>query len=156
MRVIILLITSLALAWAAPAQAFFGLTGNAKTVAARDGQITLDASSLDKGQARHYRYQEGNTEVRFFLVRDNQGTVRVALDACEVCWHADKGYTLRDGVMVCVNCGQRFPLSRIGMARGGCNPHPVAFDNNNDTLHISSRELLDGAHYFSKNKPGTK
>ncbi|MDR2695513.1 MAG: DUF2318 domain-containing protein, partial [Deltaproteobacteria bacterium] len=91
--------------------AFLDLFGNDATqVTAQNGTIILDVSPVGKLQARWYRYREGGKIIKFFVVRDGQGTVRAAVDACEVCWKEGKGYVLKDGAMLCVNCGRRFPL----------------------------------------------
>jgi len=139
-------------AWQAHA-AFFGLFGDAvEEVTARDGVIALDASAMVKMTARHYRYREGGQTVKFFVVRDGKGTVRAAIDACEVCWREGKGYALKDGAMLCVNCGRSFPMHRIGLAAGGCNPHPFAFTVEKDAVAIEAQELLrQGTRYFPGN-----
>ena len=128
---------------------FFG--GGPETVSPADGLVSLDASSLKKGESQHYRLKENGKTIRFFVVRDNQGTLRVALDACDVCWREDKGYINKDGAMVCVNCGQKFAYNRIGLVQGGCNPHPVAFTTAENTVSIQAKALLDGAGYFPGN-----
>ncbi len=33
---------------------------------------------------------------------------------------------LQGDVLVCNNCGNRFPLAKVGLVRGGCNPVPIA------------------------------
>ena len=135
-----------------PAQAFGGFFGSStETVKATDGKIILDTAKLEKGGSQHYKYSEGKTSIKFFVVRDNQGTVRAALDACDVCWHEGKGYKLQDGAMLCVNCGQKFALNRIGEARGGCNPHIVTFGLDGDKLTVTTQELLAGSKYFPDN-----
>lgn len=137
----------------APAQAFSGLFGDSvEKVTAQNGVVALDMKELAKGQSRHFQFQEGKTTIRFFVVRDNQGALRAALDACDVCWHADKGYKLRDGAMLCVNCGQTFALGRIGDVKGGCNPHPIAFTAEGNVVSMTTTELLAGAGYFPGNK----
>ena len=136
---------------AANADAFSLFGSSAQTVTAKDGVIRLDTSGLGTQQAKHYQYKEGKTIIRFFLVRDNQGAVRAALDACEACWRADKGYKLQDGVMLCVNCGMKFALRAIGEVRGGCNPHPIVSALEGNTFKVSTQELLSGAKYFPGN-----
>jgi uncharacterized membrane protein len=134
--------------------AFLGLFGDAATqVAAKNGTIILDVAPLAKLQARRYHYQEDGKIIKFFVVRDGQGTVRAAVDACEVCWKEGKGYMLKDGAMLCVNCGRRFPLDRIGLVAGGCNPHPFRFTVENDSVLIAAQELvLQGTKYFPENR----
>ncbi len=152
MRTLTLLSIAFLLAFAVPAQAFLGLFGSTETVAAKDGLVTLDVSKLANGDARHYLFREGKTQIRFFVARDAQGVVRAALDACEVCWKENKGYKLESGAMLCVNCGRKFALNRIGEARGGCNPHPIAFTCTDGTFSVAASELLAGAKFYPENK----
>ncbi|MDR2502791.1 MAG: DUF2318 domain-containing protein [Deltaproteobacteria bacterium] len=123
--------------------------GEGESVRAEGGLIRVDVSALGAGQAKHYSYREGRMNVRFFLVRDSGNTIRAALDACEVCWKEDKGYKQQDSFMRCVNCGQKFPLTRIGEVKGGCNPHPLRFDLKDDIFSIPAAELArEGERYF--------
>ena len=152
MRLLSLTVVFGSLLFAAPVYAaFFGFGGSMETVNAKDGKITIDVSALGKLQSRHYRYQEGGKVIKFFIVRDEQGAARAALDACDVCWKAGKGYRLQDGIMLCVNCGQKFPLARIGLVQGGCNPHPFQFQTDNNSVVIETRELMLGTGYFPEN-----
>jgi len=134
--------------------AFLGLLGDAtENITAQNGTITIDASALPKMASRHYRYREGRQSVKFFVVRDGQGVVRTAVDACEVCWREGKGYILKNGAMLCVNCGRSFPMNRIGLVAGGCNPHPFQFKVENDSVLIATQELLlEGTKYFPENR----
>ena len=138
---------------AVPAHAFLGLFGKSiESVTAENGLVTLDISKFSNGEARHYVYREGGALIRFFIVKDAQGVVRAALDACDVCWRENKGYKLQNGAMLCVNCGQQFALSRIGEVRGGCNPHPIAFTSEGGSFTITTGELSAGAKYFPEKK----
>jgi uncharacterized membrane protein len=155
MRLVPLIVLLGTILCAAPAEAaFFGIFGDAaETVTAVDGKITLDVSALANRDARHYRYQEDGKSVKFFVVRDGQGTVRAAVNACDVCWGAGTGYVLRDGAMMCVNCGMRFAMHRIGQVSGGCNPHPFRFTVDNSAVMIATEELLrEGAKFFLENR----
>jgi uncharacterized membrane protein len=135
-----------------PRAAFLRMFGDSvEKFVSRDGNIMIDVSSLAKVKSRHYRYEEGGRAIRFFIVRDEQGTVRAAIDACEVCWKAGKGYQLTDGAMLCVNCGMKFPLHRIGLVAGGCNPHPFRFRIENESVIIETQELMLGIGYFPEN-----
>ena len=129
---------------------FFGK--GMKDITAKDGKIIIDASKLDKVQAWHYRYQEDGKVIKFFIVRDKQGTLRTALDACEQCWRAGKGYKMTDdGFMLCVNCNMKFALNRIGVVAGGCNPHPFQYTVEGNSVVIATQELMQGAGYFPEN-----
>ena len=153
-RALLFIVTTLMALHALPAQAFTSLFGGAASVDLKDGQVTLSAADLKPGQAKHYEVKDNGATIRFFVVRDQQGVVRAALDACEVCWHAGKGYKLRNDAMLCVNCGQTFALSRIGQVRGGCNPHPLDFALHNDTVSIKQEALAEGVRYFPGNTSG--
>lgn len=142
------------LLFSTPTLAFTSLFGGPESVTLQNDQVTLSAEKLKPGESKHFVYKNDGMAVRFFLVRDKQGVVRAALDACEVCWHADKGYTLRDGAMLCVNCGQSFALNRIGQVRGGCNPHPLEFVLDKDSVTIQRSALAEGVRYFPKNLAG--
>lgn len=130
------------------ALAFTSFFGGPETVTLKDDAVTLSAAKLKPGGAKHYTLKEDGTVIRFFLVRDKQGAVHAALDACEVCWRANKGYKLHNEAMLCVNCGQSFALSRIGQVRGGCNPHPLEFSLDKDSVTISRQALVEGVRYF--------
>jgi uncharacterized membrane protein len=136
---------------AAPAWAFLGFGSSEQKAVAKDGLVTLDTAKLSAGEVAYYRYREDATQIRFFVLKDHQGTVRAALNACDVCWKEGKGYVLRDGNMLCVNCGMKFALNRIGLVKGGCNPHPIAFSLDGATLTVAVDELLSGARFFPEN-----
>lgn len=86
--------------------------------------------------------------VQFFLIKAPDGTVRSALNACEACYPEKKGYRQEGEMMVCDNCGQKFAPSRIGMQKGGCNPHPIANTVEGGDVVISRAELAQGVKFF--------
>jgi uncharacterized membrane protein len=63
--------------------------------------------------------------VAFFVLKSGDGVLRAAIDACDVCYKAGKGYYQEGDFMVCENCGQKFASSRINVVKGGCNPAPL-------------------------------
>jgi uncharacterized membrane protein len=73
--------------------------------------------------ATFYPYDSDGVTVRYFAVKDAQGTVHVALDACDVCYEAKKGYKQVGSEMQCLNCGKQFAITSIGTENaGGCWP----------------------------------
>jgi uncharacterized membrane protein len=50
--------------------------------------------------------------------------------------------------MVCNNCGNRFATQQIGIARGGCNPAPLAARIVGDQLVIATQDLTARLSYF--------
>jgi uncharacterized membrane protein len=138
--------------YASPAGALPGIFGGPEKVTAEGGRIVVDVSGLKTAGAKHYLYRAGGNAVRFFIVRDGQGKVRAAADACEVCRDEGKGYKLKGGAMLCLNCGRRFPLNRIGILVGGCNPHPLNFAEDGSSVILTVREVLAAAEYFPENR----
>ncbi len=117
-------------------------------VEAQDGKIRLPLSTFDDYQARFYTYMYKGRPIEFFVVKSRDGVVRAAFNACDVCYPARKGYHQEGDVMVCNNCGRRFPTNRINIEQGGCNPAPLNRAVEGDTLIIRVQDLLAGLAYF--------
>lgn len=134
---------------AASSHAFLGFGSGPQSVQLKNGIAALPVSALADGKARHYQAEVNGKAVRFFLVKDQAGAVRAAFDACDVCWRERKGYTQDGAYMVCNNCGQAFPIARIGTVQGGCNPSPLAFTVKGANVTITAADLAAGAGYFA-------
>lgn len=134
---------------AAPAKAgpFGGLFSRETTVEIQNEAVSLPLAQI-KEKASFYKVSVDGTDVVFFTLRDSAGRVRLALDACDACWQAGKGYKQAGDTMVCQKCGMVFPTERIGMRKGGCNPHPVNFTVSGDAVVIPAAELRDGVRFF--------
>jgi hypothetical protein len=117
-------------------------------IAAENGVISLPAATFDDGQARFYTFMQDGRPIEFFVLRDSGGVLRVAFNACDVCFPAKKGYHQEGDEMVCNNCGSRFPAAKIGLIRGGCNPAPLAHKVDGTTLTIQVSDLVAGLSYF--------
>lgn len=119
--------------------------GAAKT--AGEG-VSIPLSELS-GKARFYEYKTASGKtVRFFAMKSSDGVYRAALDACDVCFHAKKGYRQEGDDMVCNNCGNHFHSAQVNEAKGGCNPVGLGRKVSGDTLDIGAKELEAGASYF--------
>lgn len=129
-------------------QAVFGLFGQNQVVKAVDGEIRIPLSEVEDGKARHYVFKTESKDITFFLVKAPDGVVRAAFDACDVCFHAKKGYTQDGQFMICNNCGMRFHVSKINQVEGGCNPAPVNRTVSGGNLVIKVADLLPGARFF--------
>ena len=109
---------------------------------------TVPVAELADGTARFYSADVAGTTVKYFVVQDAGGEVRTAFDACDVCYPAKKGYTQDGDVMVCNNCGRRFPTDGIGTVAGGCNPSPLEAKVKGGEVVITADALAAGARYF--------
>ena len=101
------------------------------------------------GQAKFFDYKTAdNRSVRFFVMKSSDGVYRAALDACDTCYHAKKGYHQQGEEMVCNNCGLRFHSTRINEVSGGCNPIGLPRQIDGDALVIKASELENRSRYF--------
>ena len=107
----------------------------AVTASAAEGEIRIPLSDLGGGHAKFYDHAAvGGKRVRMFAIRDTDGTYRAALDACEVCYHAGKGYAQRGGEMVCRQCGNSYAPVLIDRSPGGC--HPIRLERRVEGEHL--------------------
>lgn len=110
--------------------------------------VSIPVSELS-GEARFYEYKTASGKtVRFFALKSSDGVYRAALDACDVCFHAKKGYSQEGEDMVCNNCGMHFPSAKVNEAEGGCNPVGLERKVAGGRLNVSAGELEAGARYF--------
>lgn len=128
--------------------AMFGMFEQYEKVEAESGEVRILLSDVDDGKAHHYSYQDQDREIKFFVVKSGDGVVRVAFDACDVCFPAKKGYTQDGEYMVCNNCGRLFHASQINVVDGGCNPAPLHRETVGDNLVIKVADILEGARFF--------
>lgn len=117
-------------------------------VKAANGEVNVPIDGLAAGAANYYVFPANGKEIKFFVLKASDGTVRVALDACNACYHAKLGYRHDGETMVCNNCGMGFKSSDIGKVSGGCNPVPVQNVQDGKTLTVKASDLEAGAKYF--------
>lgn len=130
----------------APAPAAGGGGASAAKPAGEDVSVPLSELS-DKARFYEYKTASGKT-VRFFVMKSSDGVYRAALDACDVCFAAKKGYRQQGDDMVCNNCGNHFHSAQINEAKGGCNPVGLERKVEGDRLTVSAKELEAGVSYF--------
>jgi len=111
--------------------------------------VVFPVSMFADGAARHFKYADGNRHIRYFILKSSDGILRVAFDACDVCWPANKGYYQDGDVMVCRNCGRRFASVLVNEVKGGCNPAALKRYVENDTLVIQIEDIRKGGQYFN-------
>ena len=117
-------------------------------VIAEDGAVRLFLSTFDDYEAHHYTYMHLGRPIEFFVLKSQDGVVRAAFNACDVCFDAKKGYTQDGDYMICNNCGRRFPADQINVVHGGCNPSPLERTVEGDTLVIQVKDIIAGQDYF--------
>jgi len=112
--------------------------------------IKIPLSEID-GTADFYSYDSDGVEIKYFTVKGSDGEVRVAMDACDVCYHAKKGYTQVGDVMRCINCGLEYSISGIGTEniKGGCWPSFLPKTSNEDYVVIKISDLESKKFMFT-------
>jgi uncharacterized membrane protein len=118
--------------------------------AAQAGEVRVPLKDLEGGKAVFFEPKlESGKPVRFFVVKAADNSYRAALDACEVCFHAKKGYEQKGHDMICRNCGRDFAIGDIGPHNeGGCHPIALRQRVEGDQLVIQTSELERGTSYF--------
>ena len=104
-------------------------------------------------EASYFDYDADGTIVQVFAVRATDGTVRLALNTCQVCNGSPYAYFVQEGDdFVCQNCGNHFTSSSVGRMSGGCNPVPITAENRiekDGTIIVPSSFLEDNAARFT-------
>ena len=113
-----------------------------------NGAVRLTLATFDDHEAHHYTYMHEDQPIEFFVLKSEDGTVRAAFNACDVCFDSKKGYTQDGEFMVCNNCGRRFPADQINVVQGGCNPSPLTRVVEGDSLVIQVEDIVEGEDYF--------
>lgn len=112
------------------------------------GTVQLLVETFEDYAAHYYTYMHNDQPIEFFVLKSEDGVVRAAFNACDVCYSALQGYS-RDGqIMVCNNCGRRFPADQINIVQGGCNPSPLDRRVEGDYLVLNVDDIIRGAIYF--------
>ena len=121
---------------------------NPASIAPESRDIRISLADLG-GKAKFFDYKlSDNRPVRFFVIKSSDGVYRAALDACDTCYHAKKGYHQEGDDMICNNCGLHFHSSKINEVHGGCNPIGLPRTIEGDQLVIKASELESRGGYF--------
>lgn len=104
---------------------FLGDKGEA--VIALNGEVKIAESKVSDGNLKSFNYFSANEgkDIYFFVVRADDGTYRVAANACEVCYGAKMGFEQVGDSIRCNNCWAIFKKDTIAKEKGGCNPSPI-------------------------------
>ena len=88
-------------------------------------------------------------EIKYFIVKASDGTIKSAFDACDVCWSFHKGYSQVSTFMRCNNCGNTYPISGLGtQGTGGCWPSYLPHEVDGDSVMVNKSDLEGGEWMF--------
>jgi uncharacterized membrane protein len=117
-----------------------------------DAGIVISKKDIT-AKAKFYAYAVDGRNMEIFAVRASDGTIRTALNTCQICYGSGRGYYRQEGAyFVCQNCGNRFSLDQIEKIKGGCNPIPILGKDKadlGDSIVISRQYLAKVAPYFA-------
>lgn len=114
--------------------------------------IPLSAVSMT---ARWYEYGINGTTVRFFAVKDTNGTVHLSMDACPKCYKKHAGFRQEGGSMVENCCNMPYPFENItaeGCNRTGCHPAFLPDHIEGDRVMILKSDLVAGSYMFQSGR----
>lgn len=126
-------------------------TTSAKTIQIAQGatDVRIPLSDVSNGQAKFYEAALSNGKsTRFFVIKTSDGVYRTALDACQVCFYAHKGYYQDGNDMVCRKCGRHFSVNSVAYGTSGCHPMGLRGTVDGSDLSIPASELESGTQYF--------
>ena len=113
-------------------------------------EVRILASEIGSS-AKFYEYDADGVTVKYFVVKGADGEIRVAFDACDVCYGAKKGYTHIGDVMHCINCGNEYAVSGLGTENrgGGCWPSYLPREIDGDDVVIKISDLEEKRYMFA-------
>lgn len=124
----------------------------------REGEALIIPISDISTTAQFYPVTVDETQMEVLAVQTDDGALRTAFNTCEVCNGSPYAYFIQsDDVLVCQNCGSRFPMSHVEVEAGGCNPWPIfAGDKTvtDESITISYDVLKASQSIFSNWKQG--
>lgn len=117
-------------------------------IADASGEVRIPIAELADHLAHYFTFMVGTLPVEFFAIWTPDNVIRTALNACDVCYRARLGYRQDEAFMVCNNCGNRFPVERIALVTGGCNPVPLVARIDGQDHVVTALALEAGLAYF--------
>lgn len=128
-KIIIILGLALALVASVVLYMIFGNSEGGDTTTSSSGDLKIPISEVTE-KAKFYPYTVDGTKMEVVALKASDGTIRTALNTCQVCNNSGRGYYKQEGdVLVCQNCGNRFQADQVELIKGGCNPVPIMKEN---------------------------
>lgn len=127
------------------------ITGSAANPSGSDKEFRIPLSEISE-KAKWYEYESNGINIRFFVVKASDGSIKTGFDACDVCYRNKKGYRQEGSYMVCNNCGNRYPINGLGTENknpGGCWPGYLPSRVDEDNLIIKRSDLENGRWRFA-------
>jgi uncharacterized membrane protein len=148
--VVILMIFAIGLVPVVSHAAFWQKT---KVLTPKQGELRIPVAEVSDGKAHFFKVKaDDKTVVTFFVLKSRDGVIRAAINACDECYRAGKGYAQDGDFMVCEQCGRRFASDKINVIAGGCNPVGVDRKIQADHLVIDMKDINQKSWYCQLQK----
>lgn len=123
-----------------------------ENVSSADGSDIVIRTADIGTDASYFDYDADGVTVQVFALLASDGTIRLALNTCQVCNGSPYAYFEQDGDwFICQNCGNRFASTEIGIASGGCRPVPITeeiYTEQNEIITVPASFLEENAPLF--------
>ncbi len=114
-----------------------------RPVVAEGGKVVIPISTpeadLRDGAIHKFTVDIKGETIRFLIIKKDDGSLSVCLDACEIC--PPEGYAQGEGYLVCLYCRTPINIQSLGKA-GGCNPIPLEARVTAKDVQIDVKELV--------------
>lgn len=129
--------------------------GSTITSVLTEDTLEIDVSNLGT-TAQYVDYNSDGTDMQVLVVRDTDGSVKVVYNTCQSCKGSPMAFFVQEGTqVVCQNCHIPHPVSGLGNEKeAGCNPIPMQYTLEGNTVKIPLSELDANASLFSNWKKG--
>lgn len=119
-----------------------------------NGENLVIAKSEIMQKAKFFSYKVDGTIMELLAFKASDGSIRTAFNTCQICYDSGRGYYVQErDVLICQNCGNRYPADRVGIEKGDCNPIPIMFaDRTEDekTITIPGELIVQHKNFFTK------
>jgi uncharacterized membrane protein len=110
----------------------------AQVLLAQDDSVRVPLAQVSDDNLHFFQVRDGNSAIRFIVIRKPGGAWGVALDACRIC--GAQGYRQDGQNVICRNCSSAIYIPSIGTT-GGCNPVQLVSRVEGDSIVIELAEL---------------
>ncbi|MDP2853666.1 MAG: DUF2318 domain-containing protein [Smithellaceae bacterium] len=136
-----------------PAVSYAAFWQKTKTLTPKQGELRIPVGDVSDGKAHFFKVKANDgTMVTFFVLKSRDGVIRAAINACDECYEAGKGYVQDGDFMICEQCGRRFASDKINVIAGGCNPVGVDRKIQADQLVIGMKDINQKSWYCKLQK----
>ena len=115
--------------------------------------LVIDKSAITS-TASFIPYEEADNYMEIIAIKASDGSIRTALNTCQVCFDSGRGYYEQSGdLLICNNCKNQFSIDDIEVVRDGCNPIPitgVSKSEDDTNITISGAFLKENNFYFAR------